>query len=142
MDQWSFDFLPSGMLRNIPNKVDQPLLKKIVDASSFGKYDFMYLRIDFANDCNVGYAFINFVKAEYIVDAMDISHRLEMCDTPTLAPEEVQAFMESLQRGGMTFFGARHVETDGSHVYVCFEVVGFGPGRGRATHRQSLRELQ
>lgn len=21
----------------------------------------------------------------------------------------------------MTFFGARHVETDGSHVYVCFE---------------------
>jgi hypothetical protein len=39
------------MLRNIPNKVDQPLLKRIVDASSFGKYDFMYLRIDFANDC-------------------------------------------------------------------------------------------
>jgi hypothetical protein len=39
------------MLRNIPNKVDQPLLKRIVDASSRGMYDFMYLRIDFANDC-------------------------------------------------------------------------------------------
>jgi hypothetical protein len=39
------------MLRNIPNKVDQSMLKQIVDDSSWGKYDFMYLRIDFANDC-------------------------------------------------------------------------------------------
>ncbi len=39
------------MLRNIPNKVDQVMLKTIVDESSWGKYDFMYLRIDFANDC-------------------------------------------------------------------------------------------
>lgn len=77
------------MLRNIPNKVDlvscylskrcknygannpnQKLLKEIIDETSFGKYDFMYLRIgksipplpsrwetltltavDFANNC-------------------------------------------------------------------------------------------
>lgn len=39
------------MLRNIPNRVDQKLLKEIVDESSFGLYDFMYLRIDFANAC-------------------------------------------------------------------------------------------
>ena len=65
------------MLRNIPNKVTQAELKHYVDQSSFGKYDFMYLRIDFSNDCkyvdlpsvcfvaadhsSVGYAFINFV---------------------------------------------------------------------------------
>lgn len=39
------------MLRNIPNKVDQAMLKRLIDESSWGKYDFMYLRIDFANDC-------------------------------------------------------------------------------------------
>lgn len=52
------------MLRNIPNKIDQvrlrsvllcqgipadirnqPMLKQIVDETSVGKYDFMYLRI-------------------------------------------------------------------------------------------------
>lgn len=39
------------MLRNIPNKVDQAMLKRLIDESSWGKYDFMYLRIDFANNC-------------------------------------------------------------------------------------------
>ena len=39
------------MLRNIPNKVNQQELKEILDMSSFGRYDFMYLRIDFSNDC-------------------------------------------------------------------------------------------
>jgi hypothetical protein len=29
------------MLRNIPNKVDQGMLKDIIDQSSWGKYDFM-----------------------------------------------------------------------------------------------------
>ncbi|KAI5854811.1 RNA recognition motif 2-domain-containing protein [Tricharina praecox] len=56
------------MLRNIPNKVDQATLKDYVDETSRGLYNFLYLRIDFRNICNVGYAFINFLDPLDIID--------------------------------------------------------------------------
>lgn len=41
------------MLRNIPNKCTQEQLKALVDKSIYGRYDFTYSRIDFANECTV-----------------------------------------------------------------------------------------
>ncbi|RDK36739.1 hypothetical protein M752DRAFT_310948 [Aspergillus phoenicis ATCC 13157] len=69
------------MLRNIPNKIDQAMLKAIVDETSHGKYDFMYLRIVWLPtyesppmsvsdnvSASVGYAFINFEDPIDIID--------------------------------------------------------------------------
>jgi hypothetical protein len=39
------DVRTTVMLRNIPNRVTSPMLKRIIDETSLGNYDFMYLRI-------------------------------------------------------------------------------------------------
>jgi len=54
------------MIKNIPNKYDQPLLLQTINKNHHDKFDFFYLPIDFKNKCNVGYAFINFIDPEYI----------------------------------------------------------------------------
>jgi hypothetical protein len=59
------------MLRNIPNTMTLVDLVTILNMVVKGKYDFVYLRVDFSNQHNVGYAFINFTEPKSIVPFCD-----------------------------------------------------------------------
>jgi hypothetical protein len=59
------------MVRNIPNEMTVDELKGVIDSVCYGRYDFIYLRVDFAKSQNVGYAFVNFLTPEDLLRFVD-----------------------------------------------------------------------
>ncbi|OCH88259.1 hypothetical protein OBBRIDRAFT_780412 [Obba rivulosa] len=55
------DMRTTVMIKNIPNKMSDKDLLAFIDRVCPRRIDFLYLRMDFQNGCNVGYAFVNFI---------------------------------------------------------------------------------
>lgn len=58
------DMRTTVMIKNIPNKMTDKELLEFINNVCPRRIDFLYLRMDFKNGCNVGYAFVNFIGVQ------------------------------------------------------------------------------
>ena len=55
------------MIRHIPNKYTIELLMQEINSNFEGKYDVLYLPMDFLHNSNLGFAFINFIDPMHLI---------------------------------------------------------------------------
>jgi hypothetical protein len=59
------------MIRHIPNKYTMKAFLQEITPEFQSKFDVFYLPIDYSNNCNLGFAFINFVNPMHIIQFFD-----------------------------------------------------------------------
>jgi len=75
------------MMRNLPNNYTQKMLLDLLRAEGYeGKFDFVYLPVDFQSGSGLGYAFINLVTTEV---AQDFRQHFTGFDQWTMASDKV-----------------------------------------------------
>jgi hypothetical protein len=95
------------MMRNIPNKYSRDMLVEQLRCNFQGQFDFVYLPMDFKNECNIGYGFINFrsvkscnafVKRYNGVDVQDCLPGLKSQKVVEITPARVSGLESNVRR--------------------------------------------
>eukprot|EP00401_Gymnodinium_catenatum_P076544 CAMPEP_0117467908 /NCGR_PEP_ID=MMETSP0784-20121206/5902_1 /TAXON_ID=39447 /ORGANISM="" /LENGTH=333 /DNA_ID=CAMNT_0005261899 /DNA_START=30 /DNA_END=1030 /DNA_ORIENTATION=- len=80
----SVDSRTTIMLRNLPNNYSREMLLDLLDRLGYmGKFDFLYLPIDFGSKAALGYAFINLVSESFVPEFWRTFDGFSRWDIPT-----------------------------------------------------------
>ena len=90
------------MVRNIPTRYTSLSLIDVLKEHGFDKtFDFMYLPMDFRTKKNVGYAFVNFISAEYVSKFTTVFQGMQLKASTSqkcleIVPSRRQGFIDNI----------------------------------------------